>query len=120
MRERQEDGSVWHQGEIEVQQSAGVRQEARRLQDAIFSSIPDPFRAFIAAQRFAVLGTVDVRHRLWVSLATGEPGFMQCPNRFSLQMKSGSASPLAFEQVTTNADVGMLIIDFANRRRIRL
>ena len=120
MRDRQEDGSVWHQGEIAVQKRAGVLLEAKRLQEAIHSTIPDPFRAFIAAQRFAVLGTIDSPGRLWASPCTGEPGFMHCPNRFSVRVEVGSANELAVSNVKANADVGMLIIDFANRRRIRL
>ena len=50
MRDRQEDGSVWRQGEIAVQKRAGVLLEAKPLQEGIHSTIPDPFRAFIDAQ----------------------------------------------------------------------
>ena len=35
-------------------------------------------------------------------------------------MKAGPANTLAIDNVKSNEDVGMLIIDFANRRRIRL
>lgn len=121
MRERQDDGSVWHDGEIAIQKQAGVLLEARRLQDAIHSSIPDPFRMFIAAQRFAVLGTADGEGKLWASLWTGEPGFMHCPDRFSLHIaRQGHTNQSAVENISANPDVGMIVIDFANRRRIRL
>jgi uncharacterized protein len=120
MRDRQEDGSIWHQGELAIQERAGVLPEAKRLQEAIHSTIPDPFRAFIATQRFAVLGTIDPQERLWASLCTGEPGFMHCPDRFSVHVKAGSTDKLAIGNVKTSSDVGMLVIDFAHRRRIRI
>ncbi len=121
MRDRQEDGSVWHEGEIAVQKRAGLLLEAKGLQDSIHSTIPDAFRTFIAAQRFAVLGSVDARARLWASPITGEPGFMHCPDRFSLRIQNSPVEPdLAARNLAANRDAGLLIIGFAHRRRIRL
>jgi predicted pyridoxine 5'-phosphate oxidase superfamily flavin-nucleotide-binding protein len=120
MRPLQEDGSVWHQGELSVQKQAGVLQEARRMQDGIHPTIPDPFRRFIAAQRFASLGTVDADQRVWASLCIGEPGFAQSPDRFSVRIDAASVGDLARINVRANRDAGVVVIDFGSRRRIRL
>lgn len=113
--------SVWHEGEREIQRQAGVEEEAKRLALGIAGSLPPPVRMFLAEQRFAVISSLDGQGRVWASLRTGLPGFLSTPDAQTVQVKAGSrpGDPLE-ENVRQNPVVGMIVIDLAKRRRIRV
>src|SRR5215472_14320318 len=64
MEVRQKDGSVWHEGELEVQRRAGVLEEARKMQGGIFPSMPAPAMRFLGEQQFAAFSSRDRQQRV--------------------------------------------------------
>jgi predicted pyridoxine 5'-phosphate oxidase superfamily flavin-nucleotide-binding protein len=118
MQAKQPDGSTWHRGEIEVQRRANIG----HVSDAgIRSSIPEAAARFLAAQRFAVFGSTDRNGQVWASLRLGEPGFLRAIDPHSVVTAPfGLEGEPLLDNLRTNPDVGLLIIDFATRRRMRV
>ncbi|MEM7223414.1 MAG: pyridoxamine 5'-phosphate oxidase family protein [Pseudomonadota bacterium] len=118
----QADESPFHQGELQVQERLGVRDKigpfARR---AVRDHMPDQHREFFAQLPFLLLGTVDEKGRPWASLLPGRPGFATSPDPRTLQVAAASLAgdPLA-EALKTGAEVGLLGIELATRRRNRM
>ena len=110
--------SVWHAGELAVQERAGVGHVSGQ---GIHSSIPEGAARFLRQQQLAAFGSIDARGRVWASLHTGKPGFLDTLDEFTVQTSSlrVAGDPL-LENLATNPAVGVVIIDLANRRRMRL
>ncbi len=114
------DVPVWHEGELEVQKRAGVASKAESLSGMVRHSLPESARRFLADRQFAVLGSLDSQRRTWASIVTGEPGFLQSPDATTIEIKDGwSATDPLLENISHHSDAGMLVIDFATRRRMR-
>lgn len=118
--------SVFHPGELEIQRCAGVEQMARRVGGSIRASVPPAAEAFLAQRRWAVLSTADEAGRPWASVLRGEPGFISVvrdapPGSSLLRIE---AEPLAgdplLENLRSGTPVGLLAIDLATRRRMRV
>lgn len=119
--------SPYHPGELAVQERARVLAEARRVGEIIDTGIPPRAEAFLAGQRLAVVGTTDGRGRVWASLLTGEAGMLRVTGSRLLRIASSPAAgdPLAETLAAagergTPTDAGVLAIDFATRRRLRV
>jgi uncharacterized protein len=114
--------SPFHPGERAIQQRLGMRERiedgGRRL---IRDFLPDEHRDFYARLPFLVLGTVDAEGWPAASIVSGKPGFVTSPHpkalRFSIDF---SAAMPAVQALASGADVGILGIDLATRRRNRL
>ena len=115
----------YHDGELAVQERAGVSEMARRIGRSIRAEIPPVAAAFLAEQRLAVMGWVEddgqERGRVWASALFGEPGFISADgsDRVGIRAALAPGDPLA-ERARPPADVGLLAIDFATRRRLRI
>ena len=68
--------SVYHPGELSVQERAGVREMAARIGRSIGSTIPPAAWNFLRSQPLVVVGNVDASQRVWASLLTCVPGFL--------------------------------------------
>jgi hypothetical protein len=67
----------FHAGELAVQQQAGVRSEAARLEPMLEAGeLGGGFAQFLAVRTFAVLSARDGCGRLWASPLVGPAGFM--------------------------------------------
>lgn len=113
--------SVYHPGELAVQARAGVREMADRIGRSIASTIPPAARNFLRSQPLIVLGSVDQEQRVWASLLTGTPGLAQVldENRVQLDARPPAGDSL-LANLATNSQVGLIAIEFATRRRMRL
>jgi predicted pyridoxine 5'-phosphate oxidase superfamily flavin-nucleotide-binding protein len=113
--------SVYHPGEIAVQERAGVADQAARLGHGIRTTMLPVAQEFLRQQRFAVLGGVDAGERVWASLLTGEPGFLAPEGEGSLRVHAlpADGDPLA-GRVELGGLAGLLAIDLANRKRLRV
>jgi hypothetical protein len=113
--------NVYHSGEKEVQARAGVREMADRIGNSIRSTIPLAAREFLRRQPLAILSSVDVSGRVWASVLTGEPGFLQVMNDHTIRM---DAVPIAGDPLTENLrahdQLGLLAIEFSTRQRMRV
>jgi predicted pyridoxine 5'-phosphate oxidase superfamily flavin-nucleotide-binding protein len=111
----------YHEGELEVQRRAGVALNAERIGRGIHASIPPLARQFALERPFAVVGAGDADGRVWASLLAGAPGFLTVPaeDRLHIAARLRDGDPLA-GALAAEADVGLLLIDPATRRRMRV
>ncbi|HEU0256239.1 MAG TPA: hypothetical protein VFQ96_00200, partial [Microbacteriaceae bacterium] len=65
----------FHSGELEVQRRAGRSSGA-----VIRSSIPEIAAEFLVSRPARVIAGRDGEGRMWATMLTGEPGFMQTPD----------------------------------------
>ena len=111
----------FHEGELAVQDRAGVRAQAARLGGAMLAT-PDlngGMSTFLAHREFAVLTARDPDGRLWTSPLFSSPGFLEAHDReLRVHAVPGPGDPL--HRLPANQPVGMLAIEFATRRRVRV
>ncbi len=111
----------FHEGELAVQTRAGVRTQAARLGTAMLS-VPDlkgGISSFLAERDFAVITARDADGRLWTSPLLGQPGFLEARDRtLTVHTVADPGDPL--HALGADQPVGMLVIDFATRRRVRV
>jgi len=112
---------VYHPGELSVQERAGVREMADRIGRSIGSRIPPAARNFLRSQPLVVVGSADANQRVWASLLTGAPGFLHAADEHTVRINARPAAgdPLC-DNLAANSQVGMIAIEFATRRRMRL
>ena len=112
---------LYHDGELAVQRRAGVVEQAARVGRIVRPTIPEAARAFAAARGFVILGAAGARGRVWATLLQGPPGFLSVPVEDLLRIAAvpPSDDPLA-PALATGCDVGVLVIDPATRRRMRV
>jgi uncharacterized protein len=95
-----------------------VEDGGRRL---IRDFLPDEHRDFYARLPFLVLGTVDAEGWPAASIVSGKPGFVSSPHPKALAFSIDFSSVMpAVKALVSGADVGILGIDLATRRRNRL
>ena len=112
---------VYHPGELSVQERAGVREMADRIGRSIGTTIPPAAWNFLRSQPLVIVGSVDAGRRVWASLLTGAPGLVQAvdENTVRINAQPTAGDPLGDNLATNNA-VGLIAIEFATRRRMRL
>jgi predicted pyridoxine 5'-phosphate oxidase superfamily flavin-nucleotide-binding protein len=111
----------FHRGEIAVQERAGVRDIANDVGEGIVDHLPPGASEFLARRHMAVLGTVDTRGRVWASVVTGEPGFIETVDERTLRIaaRASSSDPL-FRNLATEGHVALFAPDFVASRRVRV
>jgi predicted pyridoxine 5'-phosphate oxidase superfamily flavin-nucleotide-binding protein len=110
----------FHEGELQVQRRAGVAAMAERVGRIVKSEIPAVAREFLEEQRFAVLAAADAAERVWAALVHGEPGFLMASEHvLRIGARPGPEDPLA-SSLAGETEVGVLVIDLATRRRMRI
>lgn len=114
--------SSYHKGEIAVQTRVGVADIAEETAaDAIRAHIPSGAHGFLARQPFAVVASVDAAGRVWTSLVAGAPGFLEVAGRDRLAIRAlPAAGDSLVENLRANDRIGVLVIEPASRRRLRL
>ncbi len=113
--------SIYHEGELAVQAQAGVQEMASRIGKSIRPTIPPAAQDFLSSQPIAVLSSIDQKGRVWASLVAGKPGFLRVIDErtIKIEAKPVHGDPLA-ENILQNDQVGMIVIEFATRRRMRI
>ena len=113
--------SIYHAGELAVQERAGVAAMARRIGRSIKDHITPDAQEFLMTQHMVLVGSVDAGGRVWASLLTGAPGFMRALDDRTVRIAAG---PVAGDPLPNNlrahVEVGLLAIEPATRRRMRL
>ena len=111
----------FHEGEIAVQERAGVRSMAERVGRSIGSSIQTVAQEFLRNSSFIIIATTDSSNRVWVSRIEGQPGFIEPIGDGSVRINSLPPESDPFlNNIEHNDQVGSIAIDFATRRRMRL
>jgi uncharacterized protein len=104
-----------------VQARAGVLAQAARLGDAMLatSDLNGGMSRFLADREFAVLTGRDAEGRLWTSPLVATPGFLEAfDHTLRIHTTFGPESPL--QGLEEGQPVGLLGIEFATRRRLRV
>jgi len=114
--------SPFHEGEQQVQALLGVREEiepwARRV---VRAWMPEEHRAFHSSLPFLVAAARDDRGRPWATILTGSVGFVDSPDpeHLTIATRLLPGDPLE-RHLSAGADLGLLGIDLATRRRNRV
>ncbi len=114
--------SPFHEGEQRVQERMGVRDAiepfARRV---VRPFLTEQHQQFYGAQPFLVLAARDERGRPWATIVAGDPGFATSPEPGRLAIGAQPALGDALDgALADGADVGVLGLEFATRRRNRV
>ena len=114
----------YHEGELQVQARVGVLDEgamnARVIQDSIIKGA----LRFINQLPMAVFGSLDQEENVWASIFIGTPGFMKAEDdrtvTFDLTRMMPNLHDPFWENIQNQSQVGMLAIELASRRRLRI
>src|SRR5688572_8388767 len=111
----------YHDGELAVQERAGLRAAAAHVEPAIGETIPPVAADFLAAQPMLAVSARDSAGRLWGTLLTGPPGFVQARDerRIHVGTRPPAGDPLA-EALSTPTRVGTIAVEAGRRRRMRV
>ncbi len=112
---------VYHSGEHKVQKRAGAVETANHMSRMIHPVIAHVFVDFIQSQPMVILGSADRHGMAWASILCGKPGFMEVMDERTLRVNAlpADADPLR-ENLRDSPELGLLVIDFPTRRRLRL
>ena len=114
----------YHEGELEVQARVGVLDEGAMNSRVIQDSIIKGALKFINQLPMAVFGSIDRDENVWASVFIGAPGFMQAENErtvnFDLTGIRRNTDDPFWANIQRNQKVGMLAIELATRRRLRI
>lgn len=99
--------------------------DTRRLADRLASVAGDDvesFRDFIEARDMFFIATSDADGQPQSSYKGGDPGFVRVvgPSTIAFPVYDGNGMFLTIGNVTENAQVGLLFIDFSHGSRLRL
>jgi predicted pyridoxine 5'-phosphate oxidase superfamily flavin-nucleotide-binding protein len=113
--------SIYHAGELAVQARAGAQEMAQRVGKGIKPTLPPVAQAFLSAQPMVLVGSSDWQGRMWASLLAGTPGFMAAIDEQTIRVTAtpSPGDPLR-ENLRDQVDIGLLAIDLASRRRMRV
>ncbi|MGA9360269.1 MAG: pyridoxamine 5'-phosphate oxidase family protein [Mycobacterium sp.] len=110
----------FHEGELATQRRAGVEADAKRLEKMLGSAHLSAGAArFLALQTFTAVTGRDRNGVLWISALAAPAGFLQGDDnvlRVSTVPREGD--PL--HRMPIGQQIGLVAIDFAARRRMRL
>jgi predicted pyridoxine 5'-phosphate oxidase superfamily flavin-nucleotide-binding protein len=112
---------VFHSGEIEIQERAGVSGVARRVAGSVHPSIPPAAADFLAGRTWVVVASADAGGRPWASLLSGPEGFVRAVDHRTVRIRAvpTPGDPLAANLLPASL-LGLLAPDLATRRRMRL
>ncbi|MEH6546691.1 MAG: pyridoxamine 5'-phosphate oxidase family protein, partial [Sneathiella sp.] len=115
--------SPFHPGEQELQSLTGKRDMMEKFgRRAIRDHMPDQHRDFFAQLPFLVIGNVDDAGWPWVSILSGNPGFLSSPDASTLRVTATAAKgdPLGGALTQGGVPLGLLGIEMMTRRRNRM
>ncbi len=110
----------YHDGELEAQRRAGVRDLAERVDRFIRPAISAPAAEFLAAQSMIIAATRRRDGTVHASALLGPPGFTRAVGARSIELRpdSGHLDTVLGDLAESDA-FGMLAIEFATKRRMR-
>lgn len=98
-----------------------ARVSSTRVSKLLHSTIQPAAQEFLDRQQLAVVSSIAANGCVWASSLTGEPGFIQAVTAQTVLIKAASITGDPFAQnLLAIAEIGILVIDLATRRRLRL
>ncbi|WP_035998399.1 pyridoxamine 5'-phosphate oxidase family protein [Paraburkholderia caribensis] len=119
---KESDRSVWHAGELALQEKAGVADVMADVgRRVIREYMPDQHREFFEQLPFIIIGSVDDAGNVWSTIRTGRAGFVRSPTSKSLRIcaLADEVDPVS-RGIEVGKAVGLLGIDLFTRRRNRM
>jgi predicted pyridoxine 5'-phosphate oxidase superfamily flavin-nucleotide-binding protein len=112
---------AFHEGELAVQESAGVREQLAEVAQYLRDYMPEQHREFFPLLPFILAGSVDAQGQPWASVLAGPPGFVSSPDPHTLSIAAhpNPDDPLA-ANLRAGAAMGLLGIQPHTRRRNRM
>ena len=112
---------VFHSGELAVQERAGVGHQAARIGSGIRAQISPAVTDFLRARRFVIAAGIAPGGEVWASVLTGEPAFLETIDEHRLRVRALPVAGDPFsETLRDGGDVGLVAMDLAQRRRVRV
>lgn len=116
--------SKYHKGELLAQELAGETRQAEFNGQAISNSIIEGALHFITEQEYVIVSIVDNQNNIWTSVLSGERGFMNAPDPKTILINKAvtdiTEEDIFWKTLKKSNKIGMLIIELASRRRIRI
>ena len=113
-----------HEGEYSVQERIYGSDTARTFSRAVGTGLPPGAFSFIENLSMAIIGSRDASGNVWASVLFGEPGFLHAVDVNTLNINATLAAWSPHDPLQANlaehSAVGILLIDFASRRRLRV
>lgn len=111
----------FHDGELTVQQRAGVRADAERLTGMLAPvGLRGGVVGFLADRTFAVITARDDAGSLWSSPLIGEPGFLTVTSPTTLRIRTNVAHGDPLDAAPAGQPVALVVMEFPARRRLRI
>ena len=111
----------FHEGELAVQRDVGLGHQAARLEGMLDPAQLGPGLAvFLRDQSFAAITGRGRDGRLWTSPLVGPRGFLQVADPTTLRMCAAISSADPLHDLRTGQSVGLIVLDYSRRRRVRL
>ncbi len=111
----------FHEGEIQVQQRAGVRADAQQFVRMLAPvELSGGLVGFLAERTFIAVTARDQDSTLWTSPLIGAAGFLQVTGARHLRIATVPAPGDPLYKLPARQQVGLLTMDFAKRRRFRI
>lgn len=112
---------IYHAGELGVQARAGVQEIAPPVERIIKTTMKPVAQEFLPQQPMAFIASVDAEGWEWASVVAGPPGFMVAIDEGTIHIGAApTVSDPLHDNLRTNSDVGLLIMEFTKRRRMRV
>ncbi|MBC3767304.1 pyridoxamine 5'-phosphate oxidase family protein [Neptunicella marina] len=114
--------NLFHQGELRLQQRTGARAQIASYADRMIRDfIPKQHQMFYLSLSYLFVGATDQQGQVWATVLTGQAGFVQSPDPYTLIIKTSLADtdPLS-DALAPGTDIAILGLDFNNRRRNRI
>jgi predicted pyridoxine 5'-phosphate oxidase superfamily flavin-nucleotide-binding protein len=116
--------SPFHEGELEVQKRAGEEAAAEANSPMLADKLYAGALNFIRQQQMAILSTRHSDGHRWASVVFGPKGFLEPSDRESLHIAvpagERDASDPLWQNLQSDTRLGLLVIELANRRRLRI
>ena len=116
--------SLYHDGELLVQERTGEELQAKRNEGVISDRMVPGAIPFLAQQSMVVLGSVDADQNVWGSVLFGRPGFVSAADDravdFDLSQAGYDEHDPLWANIAGDPRIGMLAIELATRRRLRV
>ena len=116
--------SIYHDGSRRYQDRYDTRRLADRIEERFLArtSIDDSDRAFIEGCDMVFVATADAEGQPQCSYKGGEPGFVRVLDERTVAFPNydGNGMFLTAGNALVNPHVGLLFIDFEQRKRLRL
>jgi uncharacterized protein len=116
--------ATYHEGSRSLQDRFDTRRLADRIDEKLVSrgTIDDDDRAFIERCDMVFVATADAEGRPNCSYKGGEPGFVRVLDERTIALPNydGNGMYLTMGNTLVNPHVGLLFINFEERKRLRL